>query len=52
MYTAELECQVLNLDKPPKYVEILIKEVEGGLVLKNTVEARVYISKLTTMLKD
>jgi len=47
MYTAELECQVSNLDKPPKYVEILIKEVEEGLVLKNTMEARVYIGRLS-----
>ena len=53
MYSAELECQVYNLDKPAKYVENLIKEVEDeGLVLKNTAEARIYLQKLTVMLKD
>jgi uncharacterized membrane protein YqiK len=52
MYAAELECRFVNCDKPPKYVSGIIDEIERGLVLHNTAEARVYIEKLTGMLKD
>ena len=52
MYSAELECRLMNIDRPAKYVENLISEVEEGLVLHNTTEARVYINKLASMLKD
>jgi hypothetical protein len=52
MYAAELECRFMNCDKPPKYVTGIIDEIEKGLVLHNTTEARVYIDKLTRMLKD
>ena len=52
MYSAELECRLMNIDKPPKYVTNLLAEVEDGLVLHNTSEARTYINKLATMLRD
>ena len=52
MYAADLECLFMNVDKQPKYVSSVIDEIEKGLVLHNTAEARVYIGKLTGMLKD
>ena len=52
MYAADLECRYMNVDKPPKYVSSIIDEIEKGLILHNTAEARVYIDKLTRMLKD
>ena len=52
MYAADLECRFMNVDKPPVYVSGIINEIEKGLVLHNTAEARVFIEKLTRMLKD
>jgi hypothetical protein len=52
MYAADLESHYMNVDKPPKYISGIIDEIEKGLVLHNTAEARVYIDKLTRMLKD
>jgi len=42
----------MNVDKPPKYVSVFIEEIEKGIVLNTTKEARVYIDKLTKMLMD
>ena len=52
MYAADLENRLMNVDQPPKYVSGIIDEIENGLILHNTAEARVYITKLTRMLKD
>ena len=52
MYAADLENRYMNVDKPPVYVSGIINEIEKGLILRNTGEARVYIDKLTRMLKD
>ena len=51
MHAADLECRLMNVDKPASYVKNMIDTIEGGLVLRNTAEARVYIEKLTGMLK-
>ena len=47
MYAADLESRFVNVDKAPKYVAGIIDEIESGLVLHNTAEARVHINKLT-----
>jgi hypothetical protein len=52
MYSSEKECILESIDKPSSYVDNLIKEVEGGIVFKNTAEARVIIEKEASMLKD
>ena len=53
MYSCEQESKVLNLDKPAKYVELLLKEVEEGKqVFKRLSDATTYIDRLTNMLSD
>jgi len=52
MYAADLENRFMNVDKPPAYVSNIINDIEKGLVLRNTAEARVHIEKLSSMLKD
>jgi hypothetical protein len=50
MYAADLECRFMNVDKPPKYVSGFLDEIEKGVVLHSTKDARVYIDKLSKML--
>lgn len=52
MQNSELESRIMNAEKPEADQNELIAKCEGGLFLRNTVEARVIIKELVDMVKN
>ena len=51
MHAAELESKMLRMITPAENVDLLVSKIEGGLVLKNTTEARSLIQNLSSSIK-